>query len=199
MLKPTNNTVPIHPLIQKRWSPRAFSEQPVDRAVLRRLLEAARWSPSCFNEQPWELFVASTQAPERRAKFAGLLNPFNAAWASDAPVLMITAARGNFSRNGNPNMHAGYDLGQAMAWLTVQATAEDLWLHQIGGFDKERAAEMLELPDGIRAMSMVALGHAADPESLTEEQREREMSPRIRRPQVEFVHGDRFGIPWESY
>ncbi len=36
-----------------RWSPRAFSEEPVPAEALRSLFEAARWAPSSANGQPW--------------------------------------------------------------------------------------------------------------------------------------------------
>lgn len=196
MDKPTDNVHPVHPLVRKRWSPRVFSGEPVAREVLLRLFEAARWAPSSFNEQPWAFFVATTDTPDRRARFESFLNPFNRAWASSAPVLLVTATRRHFTRNGKPNRHAEYDLGQAMAWLTVQATAEGLWVHQIAGFDDAAAAEQLGLPEGIVAVSMVAIGHAGSRDALSAEEREREAAPRVRRDQDDFVHGDRLGSPW---
>ena len=196
MDKPSLNDHPIHDLARQRWSPRAFSPKPVEEAALHRLFEAARWAPSCFNEQPWELYVATSGTPERHRQFASLLNPFNHQWAAPAPVLMVAAARAHFTRNGDPNMHAGYDLGQAIAWLTVQATAEGLRMHQIGGFDKAEAARFLNCPSGTRPYAMIALGHPVDPSTLTEEQLEREMAPRVRRPLTAFVHGGQHGKPF---
>ena len=55
---------PVHELIAKRWSPRAFADKPVEPNKLRSLLEAARWAPSCFNEQPWHFIVATKEKPE---------------------------------------------------------------------------------------------------------------------------------------
>jgi nitroreductase len=37
---------PISKLFLDRWSPRAFDGQPVPRADLMTMLEAARWAPS---------------------------------------------------------------------------------------------------------------------------------------------------------
>ena len=52
MHKPAPTQHQVHELIEKRWSPRAFSPQPVPPEELRSLFEAARWAPSSNNEQP---------------------------------------------------------------------------------------------------------------------------------------------------
>ncbi|MDZ7692398.1 MAG: nitroreductase family protein [Balneolaceae bacterium] len=42
----TNTEYPIHNIIKQRWSPRSFSDEPVDPELLRQLFDAARWAPS---------------------------------------------------------------------------------------------------------------------------------------------------------
>ena len=59
MEKPADTRYPIHDLLKRRWSPRAFSGRPVEPDALRSLLEAARWAPSSSNEQPWSFLVAT--------------------------------------------------------------------------------------------------------------------------------------------
>jgi len=46
MEKPADAAYPIHDLLRRRWSPRAYSERPVEREKLQSLSEAARWAPS---------------------------------------------------------------------------------------------------------------------------------------------------------
>ena len=117
---------PIHELLQKRWSPRAFADKAVEPAKLRSLLEAARWAPSSNNEQPWAFFVATREQPEEYAQLLGCLVEFNQSWAKGAPVLMLTAAHRRFTKNDQENRNAYHDLGLAVANLTVQATADQL-------------------------------------------------------------------------
>lgn len=57
MEKPADNVYPIHDLLKRRWSPRAFAERPVEREKLRSIFEAARWAPSALNAQPWSFVV----------------------------------------------------------------------------------------------------------------------------------------------
>src|SRR5438445_449150 len=98
-----NNDHPIHDLLRRRWSPRAFSERSIEPAVLARLFEAARWAASSFNEQPWAFLVATKEQPEEFARVLGCLIEVNQAWARLAPVLILTVMHTTFTRNGEPN------------------------------------------------------------------------------------------------
>lgn len=54
----------IEEALGRRWSPRAFSAEPVEREKLLRIFEAARWAPSSSNEQPWSFVVATQEDVE---------------------------------------------------------------------------------------------------------------------------------------
>jgi nitroreductase len=149
----------VHELIARRWSPKAFSARPVEPEKLRSLFEAARTAPSSYNEQPWR-FIVATRAD--RAEFDRLLSTLreaNRQWAQRAPVLILSIAKLVGERTGKPNRHAFHDVGQAIAYLTFQATALGLYLHQMGGFDAERARELLEIPEGYEPVAVIAVGY----------------------------------------
>src|SRR5436189_6411513 len=105
MERPAPAAHPIHELIARRWSPRAFGSQGVDAATLKRLFEAARWAASSFNAQPWEVFVAPKEDAPAFARLLALLADSNQAWAKNAAVLMIWCTRTTFAYNGKPNRH----------------------------------------------------------------------------------------------
>jgi len=123
MRKPAPTQHQVHELIQQRWSPRAFSSQPVPPEVLRSLFEAARWAPSSSNEQPWAFLVTTADDKENHAKMLSTLVEFNQAWAKHAPVLVIAVSELAFAKNGHPNRNAFYDTGAAVANLSVEATS----------------------------------------------------------------------------
>jgi nitroreductase len=193
MEKPAPTKYPIHELIRDRWSPRAFSDRPVEEGMLHRLFEAARWAPSSFNEQPWNFVVATKQDEEPHRALAECLNESNRAWAQHAPVLMMSVARLTYSRNGKPNRYAYHDVGQAVAMLLVQATDLELVAHQMAGFDREMAREALAIPEGYDPVAAIALGYPGDPESLSAELQKKEYRPRKRRDFNEFVWSGTFG------
>jgi len=193
MEKPAETDTPIHDLLRRRWSPRAFADRPVGADKLRSLIEAARWAPSSFNEQPWAYLVAARDNPEEFARLLSVLIEGNIAWAQRAPVLMLSIAKLNFERNGRPNRHAYHDVGLASASLIMQATALGLVAHQMAGFDAGKARELFAIPEGWEPVAAIALGYPGEPESLPERLRSRELEPRTRKPLEEFVFTGRWG------
>jgi nitroreductase len=186
---------PIHDLIRRRWSPRAFSERPVESDKLRSVLEAARWAPSSRNEQPWAFLLATREDPESYERLFGVLMEMNRAWAQKAPVLILTLAHTQLTKDGTPNRHGFYDLGQATSNLLLQATSLGLVTHQMGGFDVEAARQRFHVPSGWEPVSVMALGYPGEVESLPEALREREMEQRRRKPLEEFVFAGAWGHP----
>lgn len=193
--KPATTTLPIHPLLQSRWSPRAFASQSLPREQILRLLEAARWSPSGGNEQPWSFIVVTRDEGEVFAKTVGALNEGNRVWAQQAPLLVIAVARLVRGDANQPNAWATYDLGQAVAHLTVQASAEGLAVHQMGGFSADALRELFAIPEEYAPMTAIAIGMIGDPESLPEQLRERERAERTRKPLAAITFGEHWGQP----
>jgi nitroreductase len=179
----------LHPLLRERWSPRAFADRPVDQETLASLLEAARWAPSSYNEQPWSFIVAFRGEPEFE-RVLGCLMPGNQAWARSAAVLLLALARTRFARDGKPNRHAFYDLGQAAAHLTFQASSLGLAVHQMAGIDTGRIRAEFRLPEDLEPATAIAIGYPGDPESLPERLREREKQPRQRKTLAEMVYAE---------
>ncbi len=177
---------PVHDLIARRWSPREFSDRPVEPEKLASLFEAARWAPSSYNQQPWNFVVARRENSEDYSRMLSLLAEPNAAWAQSAPVLAVSVAQRNFTHNGQPNRFAFHDVGQAVAYLTMQATSLGLSVHQMGGFDVERARELLAIPAGYEPVAAIALGYSQDPAAPPP-------SARTRRAANDFVYSGVWG------
>jgi nitroreductase len=187
MHKPAVTDAPVHELIQNRWSPRAFSEQPVQPEILRSLFEAARWAPSSNNEQPWAYLVATKDDAENFAKMLGVLVEFNAGWAKHAPVLALSVAHLKTNRDGKPNRVALHDVGSASAQLTFEANTRGLLVHQMAGFDADKARQTFAIPQDWDPVAAMAIGYPGNPATLPEKLRERELAPRTRKPTREFV------------
>jgi len=191
--KHANPDHPISELVAKRWSPYGFSDRPVSKEDLLSLFEAARWAPSSYNEQPWSYVVATSDDPENFKKVLSCLVEANQAWASAAPVLAIGCTNLNFTRNGQPNAAAVHDLGIAAGNLCVEATARGLHVHQMIGILPEKARAVFHVPEGVRPLTGLAIGHAADPATLPEKLKERDQNPRTRKKLAEFVFGGDWG------
>jgi nitroreductase len=192
MEKPADVQYPIHELLARRWSPRAFADRPVEPALLRSVWEAARWAPSSANEQPWSFLVATKDDPEEFTRMLDCLVEANQIWARQAPVLMVSVAA-KIGSDNHVNPHAWHDVGQAVACLTVQATALGLCVHQMAGIFPDKIRLCYQIPDTHEPVTALALGYPGRPEQLPEPLRQRELAPRTRKPLGEFIFAGRWG------
>ena len=192
--KVADTRAPVDDSIRQRWSPRAFSDEPVTDHELRTLLEAARWAPSSYNEQPWRFIVSRRDDPGALERALECLKEGNREWAREAPVLMFTVAKLVFDRNGKENRHAFHDVGLAMGNLLNQATEMGLYVHQMAGIHPERARETYGVPEGFEVVAGVAVGHLGDPSRLDDEdRRDAERAERSRKPLQELVFAGEWG------
>lgn len=182
----------IHELLARRRSPRAIDpNRRVSRLAIRTLLEAARVAPSCFNEQPWRFLVFDAQDPEALEEARSCLSAGNA-WALRAPVLLLSVAAERWSRDGSVNRHAQHDVGLASENLALQATSLGFAVHFMAGFDETRAQTLFEIPVDFTPMAMIAVGYPGNPEDLPPKLREKELSPRRRKPIEEIAFEGRW-------
>jgi nitroreductase len=183
MRKPATADHPIHDLIRERWSPRAFDDRPVPRADLLSLFEAARWAPSSGNEQPWRFVIAERHAdPESFDRLIASLVESNQVWARLAPIVGYSVASLTWARTGKPNRHAWHDVGLSMSLLLVEATSRGLFVHQMAGYDAQKAREACGIPDGFEPVAAFVIGYPGPLDRLDERNRGRETAPRARRP-----------------
>ena len=194
MEKPADTQYPIHDVMRRRWSPRAFDERPIEPEKLRSLFEAARWAPSSNNGQPWRFLVATRDNKIDYDRLLNCLVEANQKWAYRAPVLLLSVAKLQFE-DGSPNRHALYDTGMAVENLSLQATELGLVAHQMAGFLIDRARADCQIPEGYELVAMMAIGYPGDPAILSERLRAREVQPRDRKPVTEFVYATTWQKP----
>lgn len=179
-IKEAQTKYDIHELIRRRWSPRSFADETVDPELARRLFDAARWAPSSYNEQPWRFIYALREDEEEFDRLTKVLNEYNAKWAKDAPMLLLTFVKEHFDKNGKPNRVAEHDIGAAMSYLTFEATANDLYVHQMAGILPDKARELYDIPEGFKPYTMAAIGYLGAPEELPENFQKSERAERSR-------------------
>ncbi|MDA8862907.1 nitroreductase family protein [Pontimonas sp.] len=175
-------------VLEQRWSPRAFDRDEVlDENRLGPAFEAARWSPSSGNSQPWT-FMVGFRGDDVFQTIVGTMASGNQVWAEHAGAVVANIAS-VVDAEGNPQSHAVYDLGQAVAHFSVQATAEGLMVHQMGGFDAQTLGRELGLDSSQRVVTIMAVGSLGDPADLPEKFQEREAQPRVRKSLSDIVGG----------
>ena len=179
--KAARTTVPVHPLLSERWSPRGFDrEHELDEQALTALLEAARWAPSAQNSQPWR-FLVTRRGEQAHSQLFAALAAGNQAWAGTASALVLVAAR-TAGEDGSPQPWALYDTGQAVAALVTQAQADGLSVHQMGGFDTAAVRAEFGLDGTLTPVVILAIGRRDGTADLPGPLAAREAAPRTRQP-----------------
>jgi len=185
--RPAPTNIAIHDLLKRRWSPRAFDpNRPVTREQLKVLLEAGRWAPSCNGDEPWRYLIWDKgRDPQGWQKAYDCLNENNKKWVKNVPLLMLSCAGSAFEATGKPNRWTQHDTGAASVSMALQAVAMGLVIHQMGGWDADKARAAFAIPPEFTPMAMIAVGYQASPDILDEETKAKEMRPRGRKPVAE--------------
>ena len=185
--RPAPTNIAIHDLLKRRWSPRAFDpNRPVTREQLKVLLEAGRWAPSCNGDEPWRYLIWDKgRDPQGWQKAYDCLSENNRKWVKNVPLLMLSCAGSAFEATGKPNRWTQHDTGAASVSMALQAVAMGLAVHQMGGWDADKARAAFSIPPEYTPMAMIAVGYQASPDILDEETKAKELRPRGRKPVAE--------------
>jgi nitroreductase len=165
-------------VVRKRKMVRTFTTDPIDPAVLERIIANAQRAPSAGFSQGWAFVVLNgrdeterywntTMTPERRTEFGwpGLFN---------APVLIVALSnksaylkRYSLPDKGWTDMDEKrwpvpyWDIDTGMAALLILQTAVDAGLGAVffGIFDQVGFRKAFGIPDEYTAVGTIAIGH----------------------------------------
>lgn len=149
-------------MMKLRRSVRKFTQQPVDADVLAKLVDAARLCPSAGNKQAL-VFVAVNDAELAdkvfgTEKFAAYLAGAGQPGPDQKPTAHILVAQ-------DKNLAIAEtvrDVGAAVQTILLGACAYGLGATWLRSFDRNKAAEILGLPDHFEVDSVIALGVPAE-------------------------------------
>ncbi len=153
-------------LIISRQSDRKYSDKPVEKEKLDRIIEAGRMAPSACNAQPWKFIVVTEPiligkiSEAASAKLIGM-NTF----VSQAPVqLIVVREKPNLSSKvGSHIKNKDYsliDLGIASENICLQARAEGIGSCIIGWFDEKMLRKLLAIPRSKRVELIITIGYS---------------------------------------
>ncbi|MCX6321339.1 MAG: nitroreductase family protein [Bacteroidia bacterium] len=153
-------------LIISRQSDRKYSDKPVEKEKLDRIIEAGRMAPSACNAQPWKFIVVtepmliSKIAEAASAKLIGM-NTF----VAQAPVqIIVVREKPNMSSKvGSTIKNKDYsliDIGIASENICLQARAEGIGSCIIGWFDEKMLRKLLVIPRSKRVELIITIGYS---------------------------------------
>lgn len=183
-------SVPIHPDLAARWSPRAFDPHAgITADQLTALLEAARWAASWGHRQPVR-FLIGRRGDETFTTLTGLLKRGNSYAHAASALILVCADEGDDERTA---LYAAVDAGAAIAQLTVEAVSRGLIVHPMAGFDVDGTRMAFGIPDGVRPLAIVAVGALGDYSHADEAIVERDSRPRERLPLDQIAFSGQWG------
>jgi nitroreductase len=156
------------------------------------VLEAARWATSSRNEQPWRYIVFTSDNPEMLKKAQSVLKEIND-YAKRTPILICAITKKTYSENGKPNRLHFHDLGAANENMFLEAFNQGLIIHEMGGFDVQKARDIFNMPEDYEVGIMIAIGYQDTYHVLPERLRDKAFTPRVRKPLSEIVFIEEIG------
>ncbi|HOT13206.1 MAG TPA: nitroreductase family protein [Bacteroidales bacterium] len=176
-------------IIQSRKSVVSFNpEIDIDQSFIDKMFKAASFAPSANNVQPWR-YMYGKKGEVTYEKIYNSLTEGNKRWAKDAPLLIASIAQVEYERNGTivKNKYAWHDTGMANIQLMLEATAQGLVTHPMGGFDAELLKNALQLSQEYEPIIVIALGYAGNNELLPDDLKERQQKPKMRKEVEEII------------
>ena len=186
-------SVPIHPPIAQRWSPRAFDPAAqVTPEQVAALLEAARWAATWGRRQPAR-FVVGLRSDETFDSLAGLLSRGNSYAKAASALILVCADEGD---DADTALYSAVDAGAAGANLIIEAVSRGLITHPMAGFDVDGARAAFDIPERVRPLMLIAVGSLADYRTVSDDIADRDGRPRERLPVGEVAFARTWGQPW---
>ncbi len=146
-------------LMLKRYSCRAYTNQPVEAEKLQLVLEAARVAPTAANRQPFRVLVIHTAGREDE-----LRRIYNKDWFVQAPIILAVCGvpEEAWKRRADDWSAMDVDAAIVMDHMILMATELGLGTCWIAAFDPQAAREVLQLPDSLVPLLFTPLGYPAD-------------------------------------
>jgi nitroreductase len=157
----------FYELFCRRSSIRQFQDREIEAEKLDRILEIGRRAPSASNLQPWHFIILSK---DKRREFDEVINRKS---LNTAPVIIAACVEPNkaWVRSYDKKNYAWVDVTIALTEMMAAATAEGLGSCWIAAFDPFKAREILNLPQNIELVILIALGYPEKPLSIEEKER----------------------------
>lgn len=154
----------LHPLLATRWSPTTFDPAcEVTWSDVNLLLDAARWAPSAGNSQPWA-FIVGCRGDDTHERLVRHLAGSSARWAPTASLLVANLSHRYVEETDwEYSEFSQYDLGQAVAHMTLQAQALGLFVRQFRAFDRAGLVAEFAVPAHWEVTTMSAVGRIPQP------------------------------------
>ncbi len=145
-------------LIKSRRTIRKFERTPLTKEMLLSYVESARVAPSAANMQALKYVVIQSHTMCEKifplVKFAGYLPDYNPTFDEQPSAYIVICADTEIRKSGND-----IDVGISAEHIVLSALSDGVGACLMGAIDREKIAELLNLPEHLTISLVVALGY----------------------------------------
>jgi nitroreductase len=150
-----------------RSSVREYEAEPVPEETIDYLLKCASTAPSAGNLEAWDVVVVT----EEETRLALAEAAFGQPHLEQAPVILAVCSNyvRSMSRYGERGiLYALEDATIACTYMMLAAHSRNLQSCWTGAFDDDAVREILDLPQHLRPIALLAIGKGHPPGKLAE-------------------------------
>ena len=168
--------------IKSRRSVRDFTDKPVSKDKINTILDAGRWAPSGLNNQPWRYIMV--QERDTIEEIATCTHYGNVVLG--APLLIAVFLDHDAEYSYVKDAQAIGASIQNMLLACCELGLGAVWLSEILN-QKEKVNSILDAPDSLELMAVLAIGHPVEVEKD---------HTSTRKGIVDVTFNEKFGIKW---
>ena len=143
-------------LAEKRYSVRSYSDRPIEKEKMDRILRAGQVAPTAINRQPQRIFVLQSEEALEKAKKVSR-------YTFGAPVIFLVCSDKNVAHTMNDGQYLGtVDATIALTQMMLEAFDEGIGSCWVRGFDRNEVIREFGLPDNLIPEAMMPMGYPAE-------------------------------------
>jgi len=153
--------------LTNRASVREYRSEPVSEEDIQYILDCAGTAPSAGNLESWDVVLVTDEDPRLELQDAA----FGQEHIGQAPLIIVVCANyiRSMSHYGERGiLYAVQDATIAATYMMLSAHARGLHSCWTGAFSEDAVKALLNLPQHIRPVALLAVGRGTMPPALTE-------------------------------
>lgn len=163
-MEPSSSFGVLAEIVKARRTIREYTDEPVPREIVEKILDLARWSPSGSNVQDWRFVVVTDK------KLLKAIKMFSPGWiggGNPSAIVVCSDRKWAYEKAGPLARDVMYLVHAGIVAQTIALLAHSLGLgtNMIMSFSKEAVKKILSLPESWDPVMIILVGY---PRSIPE-------------------------------
>lgn len=147
---------------EKRRSVRSFEQKDIPKEEIEEIIEIGHMAPSAGNRQARDFILLADEEEKKRL----VKNAYGQSFIAEAPWVIIVCANKKRSeeRYGErgKDLYSIQDASAAIENILLAVVDKGYASVWIGAFEEEKVSDQLNIPEGVRPVAILPIGHPAE-------------------------------------